>query len=129
MPVFSGYVYFAQACDGAPVKIGSSMAPKRRVRSLSCPVTGARVSLINVVQGDIFVEFGLHERFAHLAIMQDTFVGPKRKPITARTEWFRSTPDLLSELRAMTSERAAQICANRPYASFRGMAPRLALES
>lgn len=76
-----GVVYFVQAGQGGPIKIGyTSGQPSVRVAALQ---TGNHVplSLVAVVNGDPQLERDLHRRFAHLR-----GIG----------EWFKPGPDLVA---------------------------------
>ncbi|MES3013901.1 MAG: GIY-YIG nuclease family protein [Pseudomonadota bacterium] len=74
-----GFVYFLQAGDGGPIKIGFASDPMQRARSLQ---TGnhEQVYLLATAPGSLQDEHGLHARFAHL---------------NSRGEWFRPEPELM----------------------------------
>ena len=90
------YVYFAQAAPGAPVKIGTSRNPTRRMKSLRCPKTGLRPLVLNTVLGGLHVESWYHQR--HI----DWLIG-------GRGEWFALPEDVVEELKSMTSERSEEL--------------------
>lgn len=95
-------VYFAQAADGAPVKIGSSCDPSQRMRRLRCPVTGAVPRILNVISGGLHCEWWWHARFAHLAIWKESLLGRERRPIFRMTEWFRPSESMLHVVTTVT---------------------------
>jgi hypothetical protein len=71
-------VYFVQALDGGPIKIGTSVRISFRLKQLQ-KESGKRLWVLGVVDGDKDVEKELHGRFAHLRIAG---------------EWFKPGPDL-----------------------------------
>lgn len=74
------YVYFLQAGEGGPIKIGVATNPMTRARELQ---TGnhEQLTLLAWSPGDQANEHALHQRFAHIRL---------------RGEWFRADQQLLS---------------------------------
>ncbi len=80
-------VYFIQASDGGPIKIGVTTNLRSRLKSLQ---TGhaVPVCVLLSLSGDEADERRLHARFAHLRMSG---------------EWFRPEPELLSFIESVTS--------------------------
>ncbi|WP_454629627.1 GIY-YIG nuclease family protein [Bradyrhizobium cenepequi] len=79
-------VYFAQAGDGGPIKIGFTSAdPSDRIAALQtgCPT---RISLLGYLVGSKRDEAGLHRRFSHLH---------------QSGEWFRAEESLIEAIAQM----------------------------
>jgi len=74
-------IYFAQAIDGGPVKIGYSADVMARARQLESHY-GRPLAILATMKGDRPEEAELHARFAHLRL--------------GRTEQFRPAPDLMA---------------------------------
>lgn len=72
-------VYFIQAGENGPVKIGRSRDVLGRVRTLQT-AHPQPLSVLRVIDGDRTVERWLHDQFA---------------PFHERGEWFRFVPDML----------------------------------
>lgn len=89
--------YFMQSEHGGPIKIGRSLNVARRLRELRCR-TGLPLRLLATTE--VYSEFLLHERFAHLAIPRSEF--NKYQP-TKTTEWFRPEPELLAFIESLAA--------------------------
>ncbi|WP_051334349.1 GIY-YIG nuclease family protein [Bradyrhizobium sp. Ai1a-2] len=79
-------VYFAQAGDGGPIKIGFTSAdPSDRIAALQtgCPT---RISLLGYLAGSKRDEAGLHRRYSYLHLSG---------------EWFRADESLIEAIGAM----------------------------
>jgi hypothetical protein len=74
-------VYFVQAIDGGPVKIGYSEDVTTRVKQLESHY-GRPLTVLHVMDGDREAEKAIHRRFDHLRIR--------------RTEQFQPAPDLMA---------------------------------
>lgn len=83
------FVYFIQAGDDGPIKIGVAHDPEWRLQDLQIG-SHQKLRLIGTVEGDKQLERAFHERLAHLRI---------------RGEWFKPT----SEIREVMIEHAAQM--------------------
>lgn len=107
----SGYVYFAQAFGGGPIKIGLSADPKRRISNLNT-ASPQRLDLLAVLPGGVWLERCLHGLFQKdrlhgewfaadapgLAELIETVVAP---------EWAgRTHPELHSAVAAIQSNAA-----------------------
>jgi hypothetical protein len=79
------WVYFIQAGDDGPIKIGVSRKPKRRIESLRT-ASPVELRLIAVIVGGEKEEQALHRRFS-----EDRTHG----------EWFRPSSDLLAFIAAL----------------------------
>lgn len=73
-------VYFIRVADNGPVKIGRSIDPVRRMRTLQIGFAG-RLSIIRVSEGDGASETAMHRRFASRRIAG---------------EWFHFSPEMLT---------------------------------
>lgn len=73
-------IYFAQASDGGPVKIGFSSNVNSRIRQLEF-IYRRPLSLLATMPGDRVREREIHDRFTHLRM--------------GRTEQFHPGPDLM----------------------------------
>lgn len=91
-----GFVYFISS-DHALLKIGYSADPATRLRELQT-ATGATLTLLGAIPGDLSTESALHRRF-------DRF--------HANREWFRSEPELLREINALIELYPAYTSSNR----------------
>lgn len=101
----SGYVYFIQAGDGGPIKIGFAQDPQARLRELS---TGspARLSLLRAVSASgIHQEQMLHRQFGDLRL---------------KGEWFRAEERLVQFIEALPD----RLPLPRPPRRYRYPAPR-----
>jgi hypothetical protein len=65
-------VYFVQAVDGGPIKIGTSIRLTERLRSLARDA-GKELCVLAVVDGSYGEERSLHRRFAHLNVVNELF--------------------------------------------------------
>ncbi len=74
-----GFVYFIQAGDDGPIKIGTAVVPEERLRGLQT-AHHEELRILAVVAGGPELEAELHERFQHARI---------------RGEWFRRDEALL----------------------------------
>jgi hypothetical protein len=72
-----GFTYFIR--DEDQIKIGSSMNPEQRIKSIEMQ-SGRSVQRLAIVAMEVCDEFQTHQKFAHLRL---------------RGEWFRAGPDLL----------------------------------
>lgn len=72
-------VYFAQALDGGPIKIGYATDPSSRLSRLQTS-SPAPLRLIRSLPGERETEAALHRRFAHLRVHR---------------EWFRADDELI----------------------------------
>lgn len=71
----TGYVYFIKAkCEGNPIKIGYSIDPKKRLKSLQT-ASPVKLKLVKAIPGNRDTERNLHRRF---------------KKYRIRGEWFKS---------------------------------------
>jgi DNA-binding transcriptional regulator YdaS (Cro superfamily) len=83
-------VYFIQAGEGGPVKIGWAVDPVSRLRELQCG-NHAELRLLRELPGSITEERVLHRAFSHLRI---------------RGEWFSFDPKMLAvEMHALLADR------------------------
>ncbi len=73
-------VYFLQGVDGGPIKIGTTRGLAGRVAYLQT-ASPVRLRVLCAVEGDRFIEQGLHESFAHLRL---------------HGEWFSPGPEILA---------------------------------
>lgn len=73
-------VYFVQAADGGPIKIGTSVDVRARLKQLELAYKRP-LAMLAEMPGGREEEGAIHERFSHLRI--------------GRTEQFRPGPDLL----------------------------------
>jgi hypothetical protein len=78
-PRDKGYVYFMQAVDGGPIKIGWAKDPEKRLAAHQVS-SASELKLLGAMWGTQDVERKWHARFAHLRI---------------RGEWFEGTEALL----------------------------------
>lgn len=81
------YVYFVQAASGGPIKIGLSVDPVARVRSLQ-GANADELVVLRVMPGNWITEMLLHERLEHRRV---------------RGEWFEDC----DEVRAAFADTAA----------------------
>lgn len=72
-------IYFIQAVDGGPVKIGLAVNMQRRWYELQ-RTTGKELNVLGVIDGDIKVEKSLHSRFSQERVDK---------------EWFNPSPEIL----------------------------------
>lgn len=108
------FVYFAQAVDGAPIKIGFSFSPAQRVESFVCPLTGLQPKVMNAVAGGRFEEAFLHSHFLSHAILTARRFGLSHGLTVVPTEWFMPTDAVAREMLTMTNARLADLIA-RPW--------------
>jgi hypothetical protein len=76
------WVYFIQAGDSGPIKIGSGRRPQRRLRQLQIG-NHEPLRLLGAYPGTALDETQLHEQFRHARL---------------RGEWFAPLPELLDEV-------------------------------
>jgi hypothetical protein len=81
-------IYFLQATDGGPVKIGYSANVPGRVRQLETHY-GKPMAVLATMDGDRDEERAIHARFAHLRLD-----GPGSRGV--QPEQFRPAPDLMT---------------------------------
>jgi Meiotically Up-regulated Gene 113 (MUG113) protein len=81
-------IYFAQAVEGGPIKIGYSDNLKVRHHQLEA-YYGTSLAILATMPGGPEIEAEIHERFAHLRFDRKTRRG--RQP-----EQFRPAPDLMA---------------------------------
>ncbi len=72
-------IYFVQAVDGGPIKIGTTIRLSLRLKQL-CLEAENSFRVLAVLPGDQIEEQRLHHKFAHLRVMK---------------EWFEPADDLL----------------------------------
>jgi hypothetical protein len=87
------YVYFIQAGDSGPIKIGTAMDTLKRLKQLQTSSAEALV-VLGHREGDEELEEALHERFAEHRL---------------RGEWFRPAEAILIEIAATCSMPAPKI--------------------
>lgn len=68
----AGYVYFVQAADGGPIKIGWTENPERRVEQLQAS-THQELRLLDYILGDRRVERALHDLLADYRVRGEWF--------------------------------------------------------
>jgi hypothetical protein len=88
----TGYVYFLQAGEGGPIKIGfSASSVERRLHGnqVGCP---APLTLLGVIEGDVQLERRFHVAFRSCAL---------------RGEWFKPHRRLISFIRTVARPLAA----------------------
>lgn len=78
-------LYFVQAGDNGPVKIGYSRSPKNRIMTLGT-ARADRLTVLAITDGDRAAEKAAHARFAHLL---------------QRNEWFSPSEELLAYCRSL----------------------------
>ena len=88
-------VYFIQARNGGPVKIGYSGNPKKRLYDLSV-ASFEPLRLVAVVPGDRRDEREVHEQLDHLRI---------------RGEWFRPSEEMREVVRERQTGDVTYLCA------------------
>ncbi len=86
------FVYFIQAGDAGPIKIGKADKPDRRVKQLQI-ASPYRLHLRAVCCGDVAAERYLHSVFADHQL---------------EAEWFTATPDLLALVDSLPSYEAVK---------------------
>lgn len=98
-----GYVYFIQAGEGGPVKIGTALNPTTRVASLQ---TGhhAELRLLRTASGRRDIEARLHERFRHIHV---------------RGEWYRWCDELRQFIETLPEVDPPVLIENWQLDSFR----------
>jgi hypothetical protein len=79
------YVYFIQAGDGGPIKIGIARSPERRLIELQVG-NHAKLRILALTPGGWGEERALHDKFAALRL---------------NGEWFDPAPELLSYIEAI----------------------------
>lgn len=72
-------VYFVQAVDGGPIKIGTTVRLSQRLKQLTRNA-GHPLEVLGVIDGGPTEEKELHERFSHLRVA---------------SEWFEAGDDLI----------------------------------
>lgn len=77
-----GHVYFVQAGEDGPIKIGWSQDVPRRIAELQV-ANASRLRLVGMVRGRMQDEAATHERFAHLRL---------------GAEWFADDPEIRAYL-------------------------------
>ena len=65
-------IYFIQAVDGGPIKIGTTVRLTERLRALSREF-GKELRVLAVTDGSYDQEKALHQRFAHLNVVNELF--------------------------------------------------------
>ena len=70
------YVYFIQDVHSKHIKIGFSLTPDMRLKSLQT-ANSTSLDIIGVISGDISLEKGLHKRFNHLHVVGEWFLPGK----------------------------------------------------
>jgi hypothetical protein len=123
---FTRLVYFAQRADGSgPIKIGSSVCPRERVKQLGFD-HAERFTVLLEAHGGLAAERMLHRRFARSRVGVPTYREGREKPIAGWTEWYEPTAELLkliSDLKAggiilpFVDDRAFGIAAKYLYVS------------
>lgn len=88
-------IYFAQAGEGGPVKIGWTAKPRRRFATLQTDCW-LRVDILASIPGSMRDEAALHERFRAHRI---------------RGEWFRPVPELLAFAESVETEKVRLLLA------------------
>lgn len=68
-----GTIYFVQAHDGEPVKIGFSRDVKRRINAIQ-KSNGSRLVTLGLMDGDLDVEKTIHTKFANLRLHGEWFL-------------------------------------------------------
>lgn len=72
-----GLVYFIQSVDGGPIKIGTSVDPRKRLREIQTSHP-SRLQIVGLIEGGIARERELHQTFAHLRLEGEWFaLGPE----------------------------------------------------
>ncbi len=87
-------IYFIQAGELGPVKIGHGTNPRRRLHNLQIG-SAEPLRLLGIREGDEEEERHLHQRFAHLHI---------------RGEWFTFSPEMLDGLSVVHFRRKTLNC-------------------
>lgn len=90
-PSVLGYTYFVR--DGDFIKIGSSMTPASRIKSLQTAIA-RELEVLAVVPMEFADELQTHQRFAHLR---------------ERGEWFRSNPELIGFITAVKEQAERRV--------------------
>lgn len=75
-------MYFIQGVDGGPIKIGVSLDPEERLRSLQT-ASPVRLRIIGLVRGGPSVEGAFHDRLARHRL---------------HGEWFVDAPEVLAAI-------------------------------
>lgn len=103
----SRYVYFIQAGEDGPVKIGVAAEPFKRLAELQ---TGnpARLRVVAIIEGDTGIEKALHERFAEHRLEGEWF---KPTHVLLAIHAIRSSANYASVTPIRSAMKAA---ANRP---------------
>lgn len=89
-------IYFIQAGDGGPIKIGFSADPEKRLVKVQSD-NAAECQLLGILPGGEAEELALHARLAGARI---------------RGEWFAATPEVLAEVPARV------VAADRDFVSL-----------
>lgn len=85
-----GKIYFIYSQSAAAIKIGFSISPETRLKSLKTAHAGD-LEILTTIRGTMHEEHELHKKFKHLRL---------------KGEWFAAKPDLLAfieELKGMAS--------------------------
>lgn len=98
-------IYFAQAPDGGPIKIGSSVSPKRRTEEISESIK-LRLEVIASCSGGEDEEKALHHRLCHARTL--VFRGTN-----GGTEWFLPTESVAACVKSAGGEIRGSIL--RPF--------------
>jgi hypothetical protein len=78
-------IYFIQASDGGPIKIGQTVRLSTRIKQHAVD-RGATMRLLGVMDGGRAVEQSIHLMFSHLRVNQRSAV----------SEWFEPAPELIA---------------------------------
>lgn len=65
-------IYFVQATNGGPIKIGTTIRLSERLQALAREA-GEDLKVVAVTQGSFPEESSLHRRFAHLRVVNEWF--------------------------------------------------------
>lgn len=84
----AGFVYFIQAGDAGPIKIGFSSKVDIRIDALQ-KANAEKLNLLATISGTLIMEAELHQRFAEHRI---------------RGEWFRPAAELLAAIQMTFTE-------------------------
>ncbi len=93
-------VYFIQAEDGGPIKIGTAIDPWGRMRTLQTG-NATRLVMIAVIDGDRYCESSLHAKFSELRI--------------TGSEWFRAEPRLCGFIEGLKFKKPSDASVDVDY--------------